>query len=93
MGTKKLNAKEEKYLTLMLSGEYTQRPAFREAFPHTSKWKDKTIDEHASRLYNSDKFQTRWKEELDKINKPVRMSKTEALMILKKVVVAWISDL
>ncbi len=57
----KLTLKEEKYC-LLLHETVTQRKAYREVFPRSLKWKDKTVDERASRLANTDKIVARLKE-------------------------------
>ena len=44
----------------------SQREAYRTARPLSKKWKDKTVDERASRLFNDDKVKTRYKALLQK---------------------------
>ena len=81
---KQLTDKEEKFLQLMIEGKHTQRVAYREAFPHTVKWKDKTIDEKASRLFNSDKVKTRYNKAIEKHQKKAIMTRERLLEGYKK---------
>ena len=81
--SKNLTAKEEKFISLVFQGN-SQRKAYREAFPHTSKWMDKTVDETASRLYNSNKAKARWNEMNRKHQKKAIFTKDEMLRDLKR---------
>ena len=55
---KPLKPKEEAFATGLASG-LSQAEAYRQAFPASARWKDKTIWERASRLASSDKVQAR----------------------------------
>ena len=80
---KNLTAKEEKFIDLMVSGKYSQRQAYKKAFPHCNKWKDKTIDERASRLFNTNKAQTRYQSIMDRHRKKAIMTRGELLRDLR----------
>lgn len=45
----KLTAKQEKYVQGLVTG-LSQRKAYREAYPNSKKWKDRTVDSRASEL-------------------------------------------
>lgn len=55
------NAKYEKFAQGIFEG-LSQRKAYREAFPNSAKWKDKTVDSRASELYNTSEILGRLKE-------------------------------
>ena len=59
--TRALTPKEETFAVGLASG-LTQADAFRKAFPHCLRWKDKTIHERASRLAARDKVRARVQE-------------------------------
>lgn len=81
--SKNLTAKEELFTSLMISGEYSQRKAYREAFPHTVKWKDATVDVKASQLFNKDKVQIRYKELMRKHQDKAILTRDETLRGLR----------
>jgi len=80
---KNLTANEEKFVFLMVGGKHTQRKAYREAFQHTKKWKDETVDVKASVLFNSDKVQKRYSKLLDKHKRKAIMTRGDLLEGLK----------
>ena len=53
--------RQEKFIQLVFDN-WSQRGAYREAFPLSRKWKDTTVDPKASALFNSDKVQARLNE-------------------------------
>lgn len=55
------NPREEKFIQLVFD-DWSQRGAYREAFPISRRWKDTTVDPKASALFNSDKVQARLSE-------------------------------
>ena len=55
------NAKNEKFAQGIFEG-LSQRKAYRAAFPSSVKWKDATVDNRASELYNTDEILGRVKE-------------------------------
>lgn len=55
------NAKNEKFAQGIFEG-LSQRKAYRAAFPSSVKWKDATVDNRASELYNTDEILGRIKE-------------------------------
>ncbi len=55
------NAKYEKFAQGIFEG-LSQRKAYREAFPNSVKWKDSTVDNRASELYNTSEILGRVKE-------------------------------
>lgn len=84
----KLEAQDEKFLANMLNG-LTQRQSYRDAFPKCKKWTDKTVDEKASRLFNSDKCKTRWAELTKRLKKEVE---DEGILSAKEVL-QYIDDM
>ncbi len=58
---KKLTPKQEKYCQGRISG-LSQREAYREAYPSSKKWKDKSVDEKACQLEKNVKIMSRLKE-------------------------------
>ena len=55
------NAKNERFAQGIFEG-LSQRKAYRAAFPSSRKWKDATVDNRASELYNTDEILGRVKE-------------------------------
>lgn len=47
------NARQEKYVQNLIAG-MSQRQAYRDAFPGSKKWKEKTIDNRASELLSGE---------------------------------------
>lgn len=45
------NPRWEKFVQSLVKGK-SQRQAYRDAFPRSKRWKDETVDTHASRLRN-----------------------------------------
>lgn len=56
------NPRWEKFVQGLIKGK-SQRQAYRDAFPRSNRWKDETVDTHASRLRNQNgKVLARFKE-------------------------------
>lgn len=55
------NARREKFAQGLAAG-LSQRNAYREAFPNSQKWKDRTVDSRASELYLTSEILGRLKE-------------------------------
>ena len=55
------NAKNEKFAQGIFEG-LSQRKAYRAAFPSSANWKDGTVDNRASELYNTDEILGRIRE-------------------------------
>lgn len=87
--------KTEKFIQEMLKGK-SQRKAYREAFPVAKRWKDKTVDEHASRLYHTPEVQQRLQrllqETLEKAQKDSIMEAGELMTSLTNIARASVSD-
>ena len=80
----KLTPKQEKFIQNVVSG-MSQREAYREAFkPKTMK--DKSIDEKACVLFNTDKIKSRYKELMEKLEDEAIMSAKERMKWLSDVV-------
>ena len=60
-----LNVKQEKFVQNLIKG-MSQRQAYKEAYNAT--YADKDIDNKASKLFNKDEVQTRYRELLEKLN-------------------------
>ncbi len=60
------NPRWEKFVQGLIKGK-SQRQAYRDAFPRSKRWKDETVDTHASRLRNQNgKVLARFKELTEK---------------------------
>lgn len=53
---------QDAYLIAMLKGGKTQREAYRDAYPSSRKWGDRTVDAAASRLMSLDYMQARYED-------------------------------
>lgn len=78
-----LTAKQEKFVQNLVKG-MSQREAYRDAYPDDTS-SDKTIDEHACRLFNDDKIMTRYKELQDKLANKAIMSAEERMILLTSI--------
>lgn len=56
-----LTDKQEIYIQNLVKG-LSQRQAYREAYPKSKNWKDKTVDNRASKLFNTYEVFTRYQE-------------------------------
>lgn len=71
------------FLNELLSGK-SQRQAYYIAYPNSKKWKEKTVDERASRLFNQDKIKARYKEMLEKRTDESIITREDILKTLVK---------
>lgn len=78
-----LNIKQERFVQNIVNG-MSQRQAYKEAY--NAKYSDKSIDEHASTLFNSEKVQERYKELLSKIEDKAIMSAIDRMKWLSNVI-------
>ncbi|HEL1630274.1 terminase small subunit [Streptococcus suis] len=51
----------EDFVAFLLAGQ-SQREAYRNAFKQSVRWKDETVDNKASKLWNTDEVQARYRE-------------------------------
>lgn len=78
-----LRPKQEKFIQNIVNG-MSQRQAYKDAY--SAKYSDKSIDEKASTLFNSEKVQERYQELLKKIEDESIMSAIERRKWLTKVI-------
>lgn len=76
-----LNVKQEKFIQNIING-MSQRQAYKDAY--NANYSDKSIDEKASTLFNSEKVQERYKELLKELEDKAIMSARERMI--------WLSD-
>lgn len=80
----KITARQEKFVQNIIRG-MSQREAYKKSF-NPKNASDKTIDEMACRLFNTDKIQARYNELLQKMEDKTIMSAEERLKFLTQVV-------
>ena len=78
-----LNVKQEKFIQNIING-MSQRQAYKDAY--NANYSDKSIDEKASTLFNSEKVQERYKELMRKLEDEAIMSAKERMIWLSKIV-------
>ena len=78
-----LNVKQEKFIQNIING-MSQRQAYKDAY--NANYSDKSIDEKASTLFNSEKVQKRYKELLKELEDKTIMSAKERMIWLSKVI-------
>ena len=78
-----LNIKQEKFIQNIING-MSQRQAYKEAY--NANYSDKSIDEKASTLFNSEKVQKRYKELLKELEDKAIMTAKERMIWLSKVI-------
>lgn len=78
-----LNVKQEKFIQNIING-MSQRQAYKDAY--NANYSDKSIDEKASTLFNSEKVQKRYKELLKELEDKAIMSAKERMIWLSKIV-------
>ena len=78
-----LRPKQEKFIQNIING-MSQRQAYKDAY--NAKYSEKSIDEKASTLFNSEKVQERYKELLKKLEDESIMSAKERRQWLTKVI-------
>lgn len=84
-----LNIKQEKFIQNIING-MSQRQAYKDAY--NAKYSEKSIDEKASTLFNSEKVQERYKELLQQLENKSIMSAKERMIWLSKVVNGDVKD-
>lgn len=78
-----LNVKQEKFIQNIING-MSQRQAYKDAY--NANYSDKSIDEKASTLFNSEKVQKRYKELLKELEDKAIMTAKERMIWLSKVI-------
>ena len=78
-----LNVKQEKFIQNIING-MSQRQAYKDAY--NANYSDKSIDEKASTLFNSEKVQKRYKESLKELEDKAIMSAKERMIWLSEVI-------
>lgn len=90
-----LTKAEEIFVTALVEGN-SQRQAYYKAYPNSKKWKEKTVDEKASKLFKQTKVRTRFDELMVKSMKPLEdkavMTATGMVERLTKIADANIMD-
>lgn len=79
------NVRHEKFVQCIANG-YSQRKAYRAAFPKSENWKDETVDSKASVLAKNDKVLERLRELAEETSKKAIMNATERKEWLTKVI-------
>lgn len=77
-----LTINQERFIQELIKGK-SQRQAFRAAYPRSKTWKDKTVDEAASRLFNNSKVNTRYKRLKDKL---IKRTEEEAIITAMEII-------
>ena len=77
-----LTPKQEKYVQGLVAG-LSQRKAYRGAYPNSNKWKDKSVDEEASKLFAIPKVRTRYNELMNEHKEKALWTREEAVEALK----------
>lgn len=77
------NAKQEKFVQCLITG-VSQRKAYLEAFPSSSRWKEVTIDNRASELFNSCEVLGRYQELQEGSANKAIMTAVERKVLLSK---------
>lgn len=78
------NARYERYAQNLIRG-MSQRDAYRDAFPRSVGWKDRTVDVRASELYNQPAVQERIKELQEAAASEAVATRQERMEILSEV--------
>ena len=77
-----LTAKEEKYVRGLVAG-LSQRKAYREAYPSSKDWKDRTVDSRASELFKKSNVLGRYNELMEEHKSKALWTREEAVNELK----------
>ena len=77
-----LTAKEEKYVQGLVAG-LSQRKAYREAYPSSKDWKDRTVDSRASELFKKSNVLGRYNELMEEHKDKALWTREEAVNELK----------
>ena len=95
MSMEKLTIQQETFVQELIKGQ-TQRQAYYIAYPHTKKWKPSSVDERASRLFNTVKVKSRFEQLKNRVIQEAEeeaiVSAKEVLKELKKIGFADIKD-
>lgn len=90
-----LNKNEEKFVRNLFMGD-SQRIAYKDAFPQSKKWKDKTVDSKACTLAATEKIKRRLEELREEYKKHTSidaiMSADEVLTGIKELIVRNIGE-
>ena len=81
-GSVSLTAKEEKYVRGLVTG-LSQRKAYREAYPSSKDWKDRTVDSRASELLKKGNVLGRYNELMEEHKNKALWTREEAINELK----------
>ena len=81
-GSVSLTAKEEKYVQGLVTG-LSQRKAYREAYPSSKEWKDRTVDSRASELFKKSNVLGRYNELMEEHKDKALWTREEAINELK----------
>ena len=81
-GSVSLTAKEEKYVQGLVTG-LSQRKAYREAYPSSKDWKDRTVDSRASELFKKSNVLGRYNELMEEHKSKALWTREEAINELK----------
>lgn len=76
------NARYEKFVQCLIAG-MSQRQAYREAFPASNRWKDKTVDNRASELFRE--VLGRYKELQEEAQDAAIMTRKERMVALSDI--------
>lgn len=76
------NARHEKFVQSLIAG-MSQRQAYREAFPSSNRWKDKTVDNRASELFRE--VLGRYKELQEEAQDAAIMTRKERMVALSNI--------
>ncbi|NHI66730.1 terminase [Lactococcus garvieae] len=76
------NARHERFVQSLIAG-MSQRQAYREAFPASNRWKDKTVDNRASELFRE--VLGRYKELQEEAQDAAIMTRKERMVALSDI--------
>ena len=77
-----LTPKQEKYVQGLVAG-LSQRKAYREAYPNSTKWKDATVDNKASAMLREDEILARYNELMNEHKEKALWTREDAVNTLK----------
>ena len=81
-GSVALTPKQEKYVQGLVAG-LSQRKAYREAYPSSKDWKDRTVDSRASELFKKSNVLGRYNELMEEHKDKALWTREEAINELK----------
>lgn len=79
------NARQEKFVQGLIQG-MSQRKAYRAAFKQSKRWKDATVDNKASKLFNTDEVKARYNELFERAEDKSIMSRHDRMWTLTKMI-------